>query len=53
MLNFQALPDERSLHTACLTFFTDPSAKNKIDCSALSSTLGSVLGGSPTGGTVP
>jgi virulence factor Mce-like protein len=53
MLNFQALPDERSLHTACLTFFTDPSVQNKIDCTQLTDTLGAILGGSPTGGSVP
>jgi virulence factor Mce-like protein len=48
MLNFQPAPDERALHGTCLTFFTDPSAKDKVNCSALTQTLGSLLGGTPS-----
>lgn len=51
-LNFSTVGDERSLVDApCQTYLTDPTAKQKIDCSNLFSTLNALFGhGLPAAG---
>lgn len=51
-LNFSTAPDERSLSDLpCLTYFTDPSVAQKVDCSGLMNLLAQALGhGLPVGG---